>query len=127
MGRRTSAARSLPGNALGGVMRATQRQARAATRRVAAVSPEAEAAATPVVKSGPMATAAVTGPDGVAVWTFPEPLDETPAISATVFASQCATATVKWITTSAVAVTVWGEDGHPVEDGVPVYVVAFPR
>lgn len=74
-----------------------------------------------------MAGTATTDRDGVAVWTFPETLDETPVISATVFAPQSMTATVKWVTTAAVALLVWNEYGESADDSVPVYVVAFPR
>lgn len=131
MGRRTSAARSVPGSAMGGVLRAVQRSARTATRRPVAATPDDGLVATPaatrtVACATPLAAMVTTGPDGVAHWTFPEAMPATPAVTATVLSHTPATVTVKWVTLTGVALHVWDEYGAPARAGVDVHVLAFP-
>jgi hypothetical protein len=127
MGRRTSAARSVPGNALAGVLRGPQRNARAATRRVLPApqpdQPESEAVA-------PVATMAATvlacDSDGVARWDFPAALDDTPVIVATAAATQPATVTLADVTPDRAVLQVWDADGEPLA-GATVHAVAYPQ
>lgn len=127
MGRRTSAGRSLPGNPLGGVLRATQRQARAATRRM----PRPTEDAAPVAAATPPATPFIgvveTNASGVAHFVFPATLDAAPVVAASVVCDGPATVTVAWVTYAAVALRVWDEYGATAAPGTAVHVVAHPR
>ena len=128
MGRRTSAGRSLPGNALGGMLRATQRQARAATRRVARPDGDGDqGVATATPPATPFAGVVETNASGVAHFVFPATLDAAPVVAATVVCDGPATVTVAWVTHAAVALRVWDEYGATAAPGTAVHVVAHPR
>lgn len=124
MGRRTSAGRSMPGNALGGVLRATGRQARAATRRIARPEPEA---ATPVAEpAAPFGGVVETNGSGVAHFVFPATLDRAPVVAAVAVSDLPVMVTVAWATSAAVALRVWDFDGNAVPTGTPVHVTVVP-
>ena len=127
MGRRTSAARSLPGNAIGGVMRATQRQARAATRRVTRPVEETEAVAPAATQPGPFVAVVETNASGLAHFVFPATLDATPVVAAVAVSDLPVMVAVAWATYAAVALRVWDFDGNAVPTGTPVHVAVYPR
>ncbi len=127
MGRRTSAARSIPGNALGGVMRATGRQARAATRRVARPVEEAQPQPETVAAATPFVGVVETNASGLAHFVFPATLDQAPVVAAVAVSDLPATVAVAWATYAAVALRVWDFDGNAVPTGTPVHVAVYPR
>lgn len=127
MGRRTSAARSVPGNALAGVLRGPQRNARAATRRVLPApqpdAPESEAVA-------PVATMAATvlacDSDGVARWDFPAAFPSPPVVTATPAFSLAGPVVAGVAVGESGAVAILSlADGSPAPEGTQVNLIAL--
>ena len=127
MATRGSAVRRIPGNPLGGVLRATARAARSTTRRSVSIpGPQGEAG--PQGECGAPATvvaAALTSDVlGVARWDF-EPMDTVPLLIATPVADVPVFATLREASECHAEFLVWHADGTP-WTGATVHVAAFP-
>ncbi|MFF6801155.1 hypothetical protein [Streptomyces sp. NPDC012616] len=82
---RGSAARRVPGNAMGGVLRDLKRSARTQSRtpgRQGEQGPPGERGEAGPPGPAPLADVVVTGSDGRATWTFPAPFVAPPVLSA---------------------------------------------
>lgn len=126
MATRNSVTRRLPGNALGGVLRATAHAARSTTRRSVSIpGPEGpQGVQGPAgVTATPVATAVTSDFDGRARWDFPE-MDPAPLVVATPVTDLPVFATLIESGPSHAEFAVWHCDGTPFP-GVTLNVVAL--
>lgn len=121
MGVRTSDARRIPGNPLGGVLRATSRAARNGPRKRAA-EPEEDFVEEPV----PVVSRAVSVPcetGGRVRWVFSSQLKTVPVVVAVAVADRPVTVTITEVTDSAVWLALWELDGTPAPEGTMVHLI----
>ncbi|QBZ73517.1 hypothetical protein SEA_MISCHIEF19_32 [Streptomyces phage Mischief19] len=155
MAQRSSAARRLPGNPLGGVLRATAQQARSTTRRspgqvgAAGVAGPAgpQGVAGPPGATGPAGATGPMGPqgprgvgavaadstlradaDGIVTWEFPTPFKTLPVVSALPVASTYPyTVSITSLTVAQAVFVVQRYRGGTFEpgDGTRLHLVAY--
>lgn len=115
MATRGSAARRVPGNPLGGILRDAQRKSRAVT------GPRGSGAAQRY------AGALTTGSSGSATVDFPVPFLEAPAVTATAESDTPRVVTIGSVSATAVTLVAWELDGSTAGSGVVLHVNATER